>query len=74
MLRLAVSLAIAGHLTAATGAVEPTGSPHPMLIGGKLVQAQGMRTQYVINPATGQPFTTVPDASKQDADRAVMGR
>lgn len=53
-------------------AVVPTGPcPHPMVINGDLVQAEGGKVSPVINPATGASFDTVPDASKADANRAV---
>jgi acyl-CoA reductase-like NAD-dependent aldehyde dehydrogenase len=42
-----------------------------MLIGGKLVAAQGNAVVDVINPATGDVFDQVPDASKSDLDHAV---
>lgn len=40
-----------------------------MLIGGKLVDAA--KRLDVVNPATGQPFATVPHASVADADAAI---
>jgi len=46
-------------------------STHPMLINGELCQAEGEATQGVINPATGQDFDTVPDASKADVSKAI---
>lgn len=40
-----------------------------LLIGGELVA--GDMTMDVINPATGEPFTTVPRASVAQADKAI---
>lgn len=40
-----------------------------MLINGELVEAD--KSLPVINPATGESFDNVPDASKADVDRAV---
>ena len=40
-----------------------------LLIGGELVD--GDMTMEVVNPATGQPFTTVPRASARQADAAI---
>lgn len=44
-------------------------SEHKLLIGGALVE--GDMTMDVINPATGQPFTTVARASRAQADAAI---
>jgi acyl-CoA reductase-like NAD-dependent aldehyde dehydrogenase len=46
-------------------------SAHPMVINGKLVQAEGDKTAGVINPATGKEFETVPEASQNDVNAAV---
>lgn len=62
--------AIGRHFTAGV-VTTSAGSPHPMLIGGRLVQAEAGRTNPVINPAFGTAFTTVPDASKGDLNQAV---
>lgn len=40
-----------------------------LLIGGELVD--GDMTMDVVNPATGEPFTTVPRASSAQADKAI---
>ncbi|WP_371433562.1 aldehyde dehydrogenase family protein, partial [Novosphingobium sp.] len=40
-----------------------------LLIGGELVP--GDMTMDVVNPATGEPFTTVPRASAAQADQAI---
>jgi acyl-CoA reductase-like NAD-dependent aldehyde dehydrogenase len=48
-----------------------TATAHPILIGGKLVAAENNAVIEVINPATGKVFDTVPDASRNDLDRAV---
>ena len=42
-----------------------------LLIGGKLILAEGGRVSDVINPATGKAFTTVPDASRGDLEKAI---
>lgn len=42
---------------------------HRLLIGGELIGAE--ETLDIINPATGEPFTTVPRASRALADKAV---
>lgn len=44
---------------------------HPILIGGDLVFAEGGKVAPVINPATGEAFDCVPDASPADLERAV---
>lgn len=52
---------------------ENSGSEHPMLINGTLVQAEGGRVAPVINPAFGKAFDTVPEASQGDLNRAIAG-
>jgi betaine-aldehyde dehydrogenase len=42
-----------------------------MLIEGEWVEARSGRTFEVMNPATGEPMATVPDAGSEDVDRAV---
>lgn len=42
---------------------------YKLLIGGQLVD--GDMTMEVVNPATGQPFVTVPRASARQADEAI---
>ena len=57
--------------TRCAGTATAVATQHPMLIGGKLVAAQGNAVVDVINPATGDVFDQVPDASKSDLDHAV---
>ena len=46
--------------------------PAPALqIGGEAVSAGGSAVRQVLNPATGETIIAVPDATKQDVDRAV---
>jgi aldehyde dehydrogenase (NAD+) len=42
-----------------------------MLIGGQRCAATGGRTLETINPATGEAWAVVPDATAEDVDRAV---
>ncbi len=42
-----------------------------MLIDGKLVDAEGGKCFPSLNPATGQPWALMPEASEADVDRAV---
>jgi betaine-aldehyde dehydrogenase len=42
-----------------------------MLIEGEWVEARSGRSFEVMNPATGEPMATVPDAGSEDVDRAV---
>jgi len=51
-------------------AAQPSCS-HPILIGGELTFAEGGKVAPVINPATGEVFDYVPDASKADLERAI---
>uniref|UniRef100_A0A7S4SP01 Aldehyde dehydrogenase domain-containing protein n=1 Tax=Alexandrium monilatum TaxID=311494 RepID=A0A7S4SP01_9DINO len=44
---------------------------HPILIGGELTFAEAGKVSPVINPATGEAFDYVPDASKADLERAI---
>jgi len=60
---------LCAHLSAAPAAASFAAPP--MLIGGELCQAEGGKVADVLNPATGQPFACVPDASEADLDRAV---
>jgi betaine-aldehyde dehydrogenase len=46
-------------------------TPYRMLIDGEWVAAASGRTFEVVDPATGQPVATVPDAQAEDVDRAV---
>lgn len=45
--------------------------PGQLLIGGKREDAASGKTIPVMNPATGETLTTVPDAGAEDMDRAV---
>ncbi|MGH9395583.1 MAG: aldehyde dehydrogenase family protein [Terriglobia bacterium] len=45
--------------------------PGKLLIGGKHEDAASGKTIPVMNPATGDQLTTVPDATAEDVDRAV---
>jgi aldehyde dehydrogenase (NAD+) len=45
--------------------------PGKLFINGQWEDAAEGRTIDIINPATGEPLTTVPDASACDVDRAV---
>ena len=42
-----------------------------LLIGGKLVFAEGRKVAEVINPATGAAFASVPEASREDLHLAI---
>jgi betaine-aldehyde dehydrogenase len=42
-----------------------------MLVDGEWVEARSGRTFAVMNPATGEPMATVPDAAAEDVDGAV---
>jgi aldehyde dehydrogenase (NAD+) len=46
--------------------------PFQMLIGGELVDAEGGKRFPSANPATGQPWALMPEASAADVDRAVQ--
>ncbi|MGH9404288.1 MAG: aldehyde dehydrogenase family protein [Terriglobia bacterium] len=52
-------------------AIAHTLKPGKLLIDGKELDAASGRTLPVVNPATGEHLTTVPDASEADVDRAV---
>lgn len=45
--------------------------PRRLLIGGEWVESRSTRSIPVIDPATGQTLTSVPDADAEDVDRAV---
>ena len=45
-----------------------------MLIGGKLVESTSGAWDECINPANEQPIGRVPAGTKEDVDRAVIGR
>lgn len=45
--------------------------PGKLFINGKLENAVSGKTIPVMNPATGEQLTTVPDAAAEDVDRAV---
>ncbi|KAJ4249723.1 hypothetical protein NW764_016486 [Fusarium oxysporum] len=52
-----------------------SGSLKPrMLINGQLVEASDKGTFALVNPATGEQTVLVPEASEDDADRAVAAR
>ncbi len=52
-------------------AVKEKLKPGKLFINGKREEAKSGRTIQVMNPATGEPITTVPDAGPEDVDRAV---
>ena len=45
--------------------------PGKLFIDGKYEDAASGKTSPVMNPATGEQLTTVPDADAEDVDRAV---
>jgi phenylacetaldehyde dehydrogenase len=45
---------------------------HRMLIDGRFVPAASGKTFPVLNPATGEVITDVPEAEAEDVNRAVM--
>ena len=49
----------------------PMATNRLLLIGGKLVFAEGRKVAEVINPATGAAFASVPEASREDLHLAV---
>ena len=46
--------------------------PHQLYIDGRWVDSTSGRTIPVMNPATGEQLTAVPDANAEDVDRAVQ--
>ena len=42
-----------------------------LYVDGEFLAGDGRREQDVVNPANGQPFATLPHATKQDLDRAL---
>src|SRR6266704_5312378 len=52
-------------------AIKPTLNPGKLFINGKQEDAAGGKTINVMNPATGELLTTVPDGDARDIDRAV---
>src|SRR2546428_2023597 len=54
-----------------TTLVKQTLKPFRLFIDGKWEAAVSRRTIPVLNPATGEQLTTVPDAGPEDVDRAV---
>lgn len=52
-------------------AVAESLKPGKLLIGGKHEDAVSGKTIAVVNPATGETLTTVPDGAAEDVDRAV---
>ena len=55
----------------ATEAIKPKLSPGKLFINGKHEDAASGKTIDVMNPATGELLTTVPDGDSTDIDRAV---
>lgn len=53
-------------------AVRQKSKPGKLLIDGKWEDAVSGKTIPVMNPATGEQLTTVPDAGAEDVDRAVQ--
>src|SRR2546425_10367658 len=54
-----------------TTLVKQALKPFRLFIDGKWEAAVSSRTIPVLNPATGEQLTTVPDAGPEDVDRAV---
>ena len=54
-----------------TTLVKQALKPFRLFIDGKWEAAVSRRTIPVLNPATGEQLTTVPDAGPEDVDRAV---
>ncbi len=52
-------------------AVKQTLKPGRLFIDGKWEDAVAGKTLPVMNPATGEQLTTIPDAGSEDVDRAV---
>ena len=50
---------------------KPQLQPGKLFINGRWEDSEAGRTIDVINPATGELLTTVPDADAGDVDRAV---
>ena len=67
---------LVGHVatqpTQATTTETAVECKHPMLIGGNLVFAEGNETVPVINPTTGKEFDSVPEASQNDLNQAIL--
>src|ERR1700693_3485160 len=55
----------------AAEAIQSKFAPGKLFINGKLEDAASGKTIDVINPATGELLTTVPDGDAADVDRAV---
>jgi aldehyde dehydrogenase (NAD+) len=55
----------------ATEAIKPKLSPGKLFINGRHEDAASGKTIDVMNPATGELLTTVPDGDASDIDRAV---
>src|SRR5216117_1981598 len=51
--------------------IKPTLNPGKLFINGREEDAAGGKTIDVMNPATGELLTTVPDGDARDIDRAV---
>ncbi len=59
------------RLTMDAAAVKQELRPYKLYIEGKWTEAAGTVSIPVMNPATGEQLTTVPDANAEDVDRAV---
>src|SRR5438046_5263777 len=59
------------HLMTAGEAIKPKLNPGKLFINGRHEDAAGGKTIDVMNPATGELLTTVPDGDARDIDRAV---
>src|SRR3989442_9213446 len=55
----------------AVEAIKPKLNPGKLFINGRHEDAASGRTIDVMNPATGERLTTVPDGDAADVDRAV---
>src|SRR3989442_7875509 len=55
----------------AVEAIKPKLNPGKLFINGRHEDAAGGKTIDVMNPATSEPLTTVPDGDARDIDRAV---
>src|SRR5216684_4533576 len=59
------------HTMSASEATKPKLNPGKLFINGRQEDAAGGKTIDVVNPATGELLTTVPDGDARDIDRAV---
>src|SRR5689334_20446436 len=60
------------HEVSMTTATQAKVEAGRLLIGGEWRDASGGKTFETINPATGEPLTTVAEASASDVDAAVQ--